>query len=232
MRSQLPPYAVPILIPLFCMALLIAATSHGCGQPPLDKSLLTGEPCEPPCWQGLTPGVSTHEQVNEFIRTSRLVNPQTLHISALRAGDGQRVGVSISWRTTVAPGRGYHDLARKGGVLKDIIIYPDYDITLDSLLEKYGPPEKVNVGITGSFGHVPAVGVTLFYPTNGFTAYFELPIDDARLGPDSTVLRLWYSQAAPLERFLELGKGYLGGTPEQWLESLREWPGYGQLELP
>lgn len=195
-------------------------------------SLLTGDPCEPPCWQGLTPGVSTHEEVNEFIRTSRFVNPQTLHVTALRTGDGQRVGVSISWSTTVGRGGGYIDLAVKGGVLNNMIIYPNYDLTVGSLLETYGPPERVNVGITGSFGHIPAVGVTLFYPTNGFTAYLELPIDDARLGPDSTVLRLWYSQAAPLEQFLELGKGYLGRTPERWLESLREWPGYGQLELP
>ena len=234
MRSQLPRVAAPISIPLLCMALFIAATPHGCGQPPIDMSLLTGDPCEPPCWQGLTPGSSTEDDVNKFLETSRFVDLHCIFRSDVTTASAGVVGVGIQWRSTAGRSRGVdsNQFVIEGGVLRYIFVYPDYDITLDSLLEKYGPPEKVNVAITGSFGGVPRVGVTLFYPTKGFTADLELPIDDARLGPDSTVLRLWYSQAAPLEQFLELGKGYLGRTPEQWLESLREWPGYGQLQLP
>jgi len=214
------------------LLLWILATCVGCREsPPVDTSLLTGEPCEPPCWQGLTPGVSTHEEVNEFVRTSGFVNPQTLYPGRLSRG-GQRVGVSLQWRSIAGRGRGHNSFTIEDGVLKYIIIYPDYDLTLESLIDRHGAPGKFLVIIAGS--GLPYLSVTLFYPTHGFTATVELPIDDAQLLPESIVSRVWYFQAAPLDRFIELGceVGFLGSTPEKWLESLRDWKGYGTIEVP
>jgi hypothetical protein len=214
------------------LLLSILGVSVGCGEsPPVDTSLLTGEPCQPPCWQGLTPGLSTQEEVNEFTRTSGFVNAQTLYPGRLSRG-GQRVGVSMQWRSTTGRGSGSNSFAIEDGVLKYIIIYPDYDLTLENLIDRYGTPGKFRVIIAGS--GLPYLGVTLFYPTHGFTATVELPIDDAQLLPESIVSRVWYFQAAPLERFIELGceVGFLGSTPEKWLESLRDWQGYGAIEIP
>lgn len=232
MKSHLLRMPASVSIPLLYLALLVTAICGGCAvAPPVGMSLLTGEPCEPPCWQGLTPGESTQEQVAEFIRVSGLVDPQSLYPGRL-SRDGQRVGVSMQWRSRAVGGRGTNSFTIEDGILKGIIIYPDYDITLDSLLERYGPPEKVAVGITGV--HIPSVGVTMFYPTQGFTAYLELAIHDAWLRPESTLHMVWYFRAAPLERFLELRceSGYGGCPPEKSLESLRDWPGYGMIELP
>jgi hypothetical protein len=217
---------------LLSLGLLILGMCVCCGEPPpLDLSLLTGEPCEPPCWQGLTPGVSTHEEVNEFIRTSRFVNPQTLHLSGLHRAGGQRVGVSISWRSTVGGGRGSNNFTVKGGVLEGITIYPDYGLTLERLMERYGPPEKYVANLSGY--ERLWIDVTLFYPTHGFTVYLALRPEDATLKPESKVVSVWYFQAASLERFIELQceAGYLGGTPEKSLEPLQDWQGYGAVEL-
>ena len=164
-------------------------------------SLLTGEPCEPPCWQGLTPGESTLQEVNEFVRTAGFVNPQTLFRSGV-SRDGQRVGVSIEWASAAGRGRGYNDFIVEGGVLKHITIYPDYDLTLERLFERYGPPEKYATSLL-SFVRLD-VEVTLFYPTHGFTVDLVLPYDDRTLQPESRVVSVWYFRAAPLERFLEL----------------------------
>jgi hypothetical protein len=213
---------------LLCLALCAA-----CGEPPRpDMSLLTGDPCEPPCWQGLTPGVSTHQEVNEFIRTSGFVNPQTLDVSALRTADGRRVGVSIRWCSSAGLCRRHNRFSIEDGVLEAITIYPDYDLTLERLFERYGPPGKLRVIIAGS--GLPYLSVTLFYPTHGFTATIELPIDDARLQPESIVSRVWYFQAVPLDKFIELGceSGFLGSTPDKWHEFLRDWQGYGPIEVP
>ncbi len=47
---------------LLLLGLWMITLCAGCGEPPpLDTSLLTGDPCEPPCWQGLTPGVPSYE---------------------------------------------------------------------------------------------------------------------------------------------------------------------------
>ena len=218
---------------LLCLALVIAAISSGCGEPPpLDTSLLTSEPCEPPCWQGLTPGVSTLQEVNEFVRTSGFVNPQTLFRSGVYRG-GERVGLSIEWGSAAGRGRGYNDFIVESGVLKYIIIYPDYDLSLERLFERYGPPEKYVANLRGVERRW--VEVTLYYPTHGFTVELVRRYDDTTLTlkPESRVASVWYFRAAPLERFLELGceAGIYGGTPDDWLESLRDWPGYGPIPL-
>jgi hypothetical protein len=220
-----------VVFPL-ALAALVIAVCVGCGEPPpVDNSLLTGDPCEPPCWQGLTPGESTLEDVNEFMRTSGFVSPLTVFRGRITRG-GEAVGVSIRWDSM--NGRGGGDFAIEDGVLKDMFIYPSYHLTLEDLIDRYGPPEKLHVMVTGL--HVPALEVTLFYPSYGFTADLELPVDEPVLRPESSIVRLWHSRAGPLETFIELGISYLGSylgtSPEQWSESLRDWPGYGAIEVP
>jgi len=209
----------------------------GCaGPPPVEMSLLTGDPCEPPCWQGLTPGKSTEDDVLQFIRSSRFVDTRTVYRGRLSRGGGEVVGVSIQWRSTAARSSNVdsNDFLVEGGVLRGIIIYPDYDVTLESLLQRYGPPDKLHVMVTGR--HVPMLQVTLFYPSYGFTATLELPADQLVLRPETTVIQVWYSKAGPLETFIQLGISYLGTylgtTPEQWSQSLRDWQGYGVMEVP
>ena len=223
--------ATSISIPLFCFAFLIAAIASGCGEPPpLDMSLLTGEPCEPPCWQGLTPGESTEEDVAEFIRATRFVDTRTVYRGRMTRG-GEVVGVSIQWRSTVGGGRGSNAFRIEGGVLKDITINPDYPLTLERLFGRYGPPEKYRAILP--IGGPLYYDVTLYYPTHGFTVDLVLGYKDATLQPETRVASVWYFRAAPLERFLELryeaGSG--GPTPGKLLELLRDWLGYGPIEL-
>ena len=232
MRSHLPRLPLSVPVALLSLALLVVATCGGCRvSPPVGMSLLTGDPCEPPCWQGLIPGVSTHEEVNEFIRTSRFVNPQTLYVSALRRAGGQRVGVSIRWRRTVGGGSPSNNFVIVGGVLESIIIYPDYDLTLERLVDRYGPPEKYVASLP--IGGPLYYEVRLFYPTYGFTADLVVAYDDGTLQPESRVASVWYFRAAPLERFMELRyeAGGYGGPPDDLLGSLRDWPGYGPIDL-
>jgi len=221
--------AVRVLVSL---GVLIVGMCVGCGEPPpLDRSLLTGEPCEPPCWQGLTPGESTLEEVNAWMRTSGFVNTRTVYRSSLRRAGGERVGVSIYWDSTaggVGPGNHF---TIHGDVLEDITIRPDYPITLEQIFERYGPPEKYVAGLP--IGGPLYYEVTLFYPTHGFTADLAVPYDDGTLQPETRVASVWYFRAAPLERFMQLRYevGGYGGPPGNLLGSLRDWPGYGPIEL-
>ena len=218
---------------LVWLALLTLAVSSRCSEPPpVDTSLLTGEPCEPPCWQGLTPGESTENDVLEFIRATRYVDPRTMYRGKVYRG-GEVVGLSMQWRSTAARSRNVESNAFliEGGVLQSIIMHPDYDLTLESLLERYGSPEKFRAYVAG-FDR-PYVSLRIYYPTHGFTAQLELPIDDPWLRPDSKVARLWYFRAAPLERFVELAcdGGYFTGPPEKVLARLGDWKGYGPIDL-
>jgi hypothetical protein len=173
--------------------------------------------------------------VVEFIESSRFVDTRTVYRAAVSRG-GQVVGTSIQWRSTSARSSKVdsNEFVIEGGVLKYMFVYPDFDLTLESLLQRYGSPDKFHVMVTGL--HVPSLQVTLFYPSYGFTATLELPVDDPVLRPESTVVQVWYSQPGPLETFIELGVSYLGSflgtTPEQWSQSLRDWQGYGAIAVP
>ena len=200
-------------------------------QTPVDRSLLTGDPCEPPCWQGLTPGESTLEDVNEFMRTSGFVSPLTVHRSALRIAGGERVGLSIWWQSNVWGAGGSNNFDIHGGVLDSITIHPHYDVTLGRLINRYGPPEKYVAFLP--IGGPLYYDVTLYYPAHGFTVHLALRYDDPTLRPETGVGSVWYFRAAPLEQFLELRReqGYSSSTPHEALQYMHDWQGYGAIDL-
>jgi len=219
---------------LLLVGLWMIILSGGCGEPPpLDMSLLTGEPCEPPCWQGLTPGESTEEDVAEFMRTTRFVDARTVRRSSytrVTRGGEEVAGVIVHWCGSSGLGT-CSDFSIEEGVLKYIRMWPYPGVTLGGLIDRYGPPEKYRAILQGFERRW--VDVTLFYPTHGFTTYLVLDYDDATPQPQTRVTSVWYLRAAPLERFLELryeaGSG--GPTPGKLLELLRDWQGYGPVEL-
>jgi hypothetical protein len=225
-----PRKAVIAQVLVYSLALLPILA--GCGEPPpVDTSLLTGEPCEPPCWQGLVPGVSTEEEVDEFVRTSELVDQTTLFRGDITRGTGQVVGVSVQWwsRADMAgvPRQFGNDFTLEGGVLQYMTIFLDVEVTLEDLLERYGAPEKFTAWHEGV--EVSYVRVTLYYPNHGFTGTLTISRYEPQLRPETEVLRVWYFQPAPLEEFLELSRDI--GYPTVSDEVLQDWHGYGPIEL-
>ncbi len=216
---------------VLALLLMIPATSVGCRvSAPVDTSLLTGEPCEPPCWQGLIPGVSTEEDVNEFVRTSELVDQSTLFRGDITRGTGEVVGVGVHWwsRADMAgvPRQFGNSVSIEDGVLRRIMVFLDYEVTLADLLGRYGAPRKWSSSWVSL--HIPDMDVELYYPNHGFTAWLRLPADDVWLRPESKIRRVRYCRVVPLEEFLELGPeaGYFLADE---LESLRDWEGYGMV---
>jgi len=216
------------------LPLLILATSFGCrgAPPPVDTSLLTGEPCEPPCWQGLTPGVSTEEEVREFVRTSELVDQSELYIRERTEDTGEVVGVSVHWwsraNTPRVPTQFGNNVITRDGVVEEITVFLDSDVTLADLLERYGEPHRWSV--TWVSIEMPDLDVTLYYPNHGFRAQLILPADDRLLRPESIVHLVRYHVVVPPENFLELGPeaGYFNAYEA---DSLRDWEGYGIVSL-
>jgi len=197
---------------------------------PGDASLLTGEPCGPPCWQGLTAGVSTEDEVERFLATSGLVDRISIYRGSMSRG-GQTVGISIQWVSTanVQGARATNSFDVEGGILRDMTIYLDAQVALEELFGRYGPPEKYLAALSGI--HFTGVRVSLFYPEDGFVAHVELPRHDASLHPDTNVASVWCFQSAPLDRFLELGRdiGHFSASVQR--EALSDWEGYGPVEV-
>jgi len=109
---------------LATVILLCLGICAGCGEPPpLDMSLLTGEPCEPPCWQGLVAGVSTEDEIERFLTGSGLVNRNSVYRGSLSRG-GKTVGVSIQWLSSanVQGAHSRNSFAMEDGLLQDMTI--------------------------------------------------------------------------------------------------------------
>jgi hypothetical protein len=213
------------------LSLVMLAISTACGEgPPVDTSLLTGEPCEPPCWQGLTAGVSTEYEVERFLATSALVERNSVYRGTIGRG-GHTVGISVQWLSVraVHGARSTNSFDIEDGILSDMTMYLDAQVTLEELFGRYGPPEKYLAALSGI--HFTAVRVSLFYPEDGFVGRVELPRHDASLRPDTRVASVWYFQSDPLDRFLELGReiGHFSASVEP--EALCDWEGYGPVEL-
>src|SRR3990172_586921 len=95
-----------LLIPsfLFMSILLSACTASACGmsypdivsgelEELVDKSLLTGEPCAPPCWYGITPGTTSETEALDIVNGLEFINPGTINLNR-----GVRGGV-VYWQT-------------------------------------------------------------------------------------------------------------------------------------
>ncbi len=213
---------------LMCLGLCV-----GCGEPPpLDTSLLTGEPCEPPCWQGLIPGVSTEEEVNDFLRSSTLVDQSCIFRGEVTRGRGEVVGTTMQWWSTAnmsnAPRQLGNDCVIMEGLLQHLTIWLDYEVTLEDLLERYGAPDKFSAWMEPV--DPPHVKVTLLYPGHGFESTLLIPQDDVQLRPDSQVVRVWYFRAASgIEEYLHLCHEV--GYPTASEDTLQDWRGYGPIDL-
>jgi len=218
---------------LVSLVLLILGLCVGCGEPPpLDMSLLTGEPCAPPCWQGLTPAVSTEEEVQEFLRSSELVDQSCIFRGQVTRGSGEVVGTTIQWWSTAnmsnVPRQFGNDCTIEDGLLQHMTIWLDCEVTLEDLLERYGAPDKFTAwreGVERSY-----VKVSLFYPRDGFEAILIIPHDDVQLRPESQIVRVWYSRSASqMEEYLRLCREM--GYPCAVEDTLQEWHGCGPIDL-
>jgi hypothetical protein len=208
------------------MAAWVIAACVGCGEPPpLDMSLLTGEPCEPPCWRGLTPGVSTEEEVLEYAASSRDLADSYRDTSA-----GRTV---IQWQTHCAVTQRVDNfLLIRDDVLSVVMVCLDYQFTLEQLLEAYGPPEKFRANWKG--GSSIDAEVILFHPTSGLASRLELKPSDGGydLRPESKVMRVWYFAPMSLDGLFDVA-GWVP-FPDKREDAeivLQDWQGYGLIEL-
>lgn len=218
---------------LLSLALLVSGLCAGCGEPPpLDMSLLTGEPCEPPCWQGLTPGVSTEDEVMDLLRTSELVDQSSIFRGEVTRGRGEVVGTTIQWWSTAnvsnLPRQFGNDSVIKEGLLQHMTIWLDAEVTVQDLMERYGVPDNFTAWLEPV--DPPRVKVTLFYPRYGFQATLIIPRDDVRLRPETEIVRVWYFRSASrMEGYLRLCREV--GYPSASEDTLQDWHGYGPIDL-
>jgi hypothetical protein len=170
--------------------------------PVLRRNPLDTEPCAPPCWQNITPGESTLEDV-ERIRSDDL-----------GLGDACRVSVGRDLGVVRCPG--FDVWLDAAGLVENIVLKPSETVTLGEIIDVYGEPASIRFcGDIESPEYWTHTIIHVDYPDDGMWLYFdepgEVPLDILQ---SNLVLR-------------EVYYGVTDFRPESEGCSLDLWHGYG-----
>ena len=202
------------LLPVLIAGVIIAVMLWITGQKTrgsLVASVLTGQPCAPPCWQGFVPGtVMERKAVTRQIRRLR----NTKYVT--------EDGYAIDWIWRNQPGVNNVFIDRDG-VIRSISMFVDFALPVEDIIQKYGPPEAVNWAPFG-YGQNYYLMLVLYYPQHGMVCRVRVYPDYAPiLQPQDLVYEINYIIPA--------------NSVEEWFGdniarmNLHPWPDYGRLML-
>lgn len=179
--------------------------------------------CSWPCWQGITPGVTTSSEALQRLNNSSLVLKNTIQAEEPKTGFGK-----VEWHWKIGDKQPIlgGDIEWRDGFVWKIALTAYYIISLGEMINKFGPPEKVEVINCTEIVEGPQYWcATLYYARNGF----EIHVNWNRNENGMQIM-----PSDPID-FVLLFKP---STIEEWLSSwgfdpqnhdLRDWKGYGNF---
>jgi len=210
--------------------------------PTLDSvAMLGSNPCVLPCWQKITPGISTIREMDEVTqilfglflpkKTDTFQNKEYVagSIGKTFLIDGTKIYFSAGMFSI-----SNHELVEVLDIWADIIGHQETDISighnvywqfftkysLQNILAKYGVPEKVLI-----FGEVyseewlqdrNALHLRVLYPSKGIFVNYDMPlVKEGNIGiacPNNADFRLWLTLPNPNQPYLELWESAQGYT--------------------
>ena len=193
----------------------------------VDDSILTDTPCAAPCWQGIVPGESSRLEALEVLDDSPYVRQDSLR----QAGTGESGGATWWWRVS-----GRHlqpSIKWTDDVVQEITLGLTYDLSIEQVLDKYGPPEAIHVSKGGTPEHWYWIA-DLYYPQAGVQFKAYLAEFSNSLAPSVEVGVVHLFAPTTLERRVIDTYGSGEGTVTERivshvLSTMRPWREYGDL---
>lgn len=187
----------------------------------VDRSLLTSDPCGPPCWYGIEPGDS-REQTLQQLEEISVVDASTLKIEE----------ETVVWHSTIPAEVGYGMLTFYDDELVTITYELQYQLTLEQLISVYGEPDGTHLFVFRGTRGVQS-RQSFYWPEKGLgaTLFVEGDYGDLEsVAADSTIQTVtYYFEQTSIEGvFRELHPEI---QLEAFLKNYSHWDGYGPLEL-
>ena len=185
-----------------------------------DRSLFTGSPCAPPCWQGIVPGETTAEEAMQIVQSSPYVKRKSIE----RTGSYTLGAIWAYWKIN----SGGVSIGLRDGLVHEISLNTPYRLTLEEVVEEFGVPEALVLYQAGLPEHLQW-GITIYYPATGmeFSMGTAGPFRDPSIKPSMQVggVRFVTPQSSLEGLLAELYAPY----EEDYLEHSRRWRGYGRM---
>ena len=185
-----------------------------------DHSILHGYPCEPPCWEGIVPGMTTSSEAVEVIRGLSFISQGSIYVG--KVGDCGGVGWDF---VLFHNGQIPNGVDWCNGVVEKIHLGVN-NINIEDVILMFGPPEAIFASQGGVPEHVNYI-IHILYPSQGmeFMAYTEEGI--SILGAETRIGGAIFFEPMALEEYIIFK--FEGIDPTDIFDSLRSWKGYGDL---
>jgi hypothetical protein len=172
----------------------------------LDGGLISKNPCGPPCFWGILPGVTREDQVDEILNSKNINEICSVYNneeqSGLRGLDCLFL-INISYR-------------KHTDIVEIVSFVPTEEILVSDVIAQYGYPSQILVFSTGLPDHSKSIDMDLYY--NDIQSVIDLPRMDGsvyNLSADTKVTAVSYYEK-------------LNPTIS---EHLQPWNGFGQYFL-
>jgi hypothetical protein len=200
----------------------------------IDSGLFTDNPCKAPCWQNLTPGQSTADDVNQFLKD--------LSTSEWPEREVIKYVTGCQWiQITNKPGSEVDaelDLYIDNGILTYVRSIPRNRSRLGQFVDRIGTPEYISAILSIS-PEGNSYFLEVYYPKSGL-AFRVLPDqkDTGYIKPDMPVLDVEYFPSGDLQSYLTVKYSCNLGQERATLSAqtriqkyIQPWTGFGEVNV-
>lgn len=198
----------------------------------IDSGLFSQSMCKPPCWQNLTPGLSSAEDLDQFVKS--------LESHGWRELVYRRKQSECLWRRIVVLDNSrlvdFYLVDEKLTFINQSVTPPE--ITLQQVVFQYGSPQYFQSVI--SIGHeVDVYAVEVYYPNLGMAFVISPPSGDLnQILPDMPIRSIQYFPVGDMKSYLT-GKyacdfGYdiaANMADDEIAKYVQEWLGFGEVKV-
>ena len=115
----------------------------------MDRSILTDDPCQAPCWYGLELGKSGRDEIINALETLSFINPNTIeegpYYSYWDPSIGQNLTAEYISADCRSPQQRCVVLVMVNHLLASVQLTPNYNLSLDEVVNHLGPPDYFRV---------------------------------------------------------------------------------------
>lgn len=158
-----------------------------------DTSLLTGEPCEAPCWNNIVPGETTYRDAKIIVEDDTRIK----NVSEPEIEEGEIVKAF-----TFSGGDGpvcCQIIAEDGETINSVLLFLSPQITLGEVLEKYDEPSYV----VGEAVNEEQASLALIFPDVPMILYaFVAGAEKGEISASSEIIGAIYMTTVDMDRII------------------------------